>query len=308
VAAHADGKPLAVMGYAYAYNPIQPMLSVAEALTHMSPEEVVERYRDDPAFADLRHPAFAASGFDTGRWMLPWFVFWTMNCSIRAVDFWAVGGFDESFSGWGFEDIDLGYRLHRHGVQLVLTQDAWVVDSPHERDMAKNLGEAHANVIRMARKFPEPAVEMGVPLTITAQVPFWEMYYQEFAAWSRKVQDLSVADEIAQAASQAPSGGRIAVIGAGGTIPASLPPSVLVEFDRQLLDRALATGGHVGHHALGVWLPMADQSVDLVVITSRMAGLWDRWSEPLMAEARRIGRAVHTFDTSQEPLSVSASG
>lgn len=44
--------------------------------------------------------------------------FITRNVSIRAEDLWAVGGFDESFPGYGWEDIELGLRLHAKGVRL----------------------------------------------------------------------------------------------------------------------------------------------------------------------------------------------
>ncbi len=44
--------------------------------------------------------------------------FITRNVSIRAEDLWAVGGFDESFPGYGWEDIELGLRLHANGVTL----------------------------------------------------------------------------------------------------------------------------------------------------------------------------------------------
>jgi glycosyltransferase involved in cell wall biosynthesis len=42
----------------------------------------------------------------------------TRNFSVRAEDLWGVGGFDESFTGYGWEDIELGLRLRRHGVRL----------------------------------------------------------------------------------------------------------------------------------------------------------------------------------------------
>lgn len=42
----------------------------------------------------------------------------TRNLSIRAQDLWAVGGFDESFPGYGWEDIELGLRLHARGVRF----------------------------------------------------------------------------------------------------------------------------------------------------------------------------------------------
>ncbi len=46
------------------------------------------------------------------------YLFYTRNVSIRAEDLWAVGGFDESFPGYGWEDTELGLRLHVHGVRL----------------------------------------------------------------------------------------------------------------------------------------------------------------------------------------------
>ena len=43
----------------------------------------------------------------------------TRNLSIRAEDLWAAGGFDESFPGYGWEDIELGLRLQARGVRFV---------------------------------------------------------------------------------------------------------------------------------------------------------------------------------------------
>ncbi|HEV8353168.1 MAG TPA: glycosyltransferase [bacterium] len=43
----------------------------------------------------------------------------TRNLSIRAEDFRAAGGFDEGFVGYGWEDIELGLRMHRTGVRFL---------------------------------------------------------------------------------------------------------------------------------------------------------------------------------------------
>jgi hypothetical protein len=59
------------------------------------------------------------------------------------------GGFDERFRDWGAEDVELGYRLHRHGVPLVADIRPWAVENPHERDpdasmvTAKRSGPGH---------------------------------------------------------------------------------------------------------------------------------------------------------------------
>ena len=52
------------------------------------------------------------------------------NLSLRATDFWAVGGFDENFEGYGWFDRDLGLRLVRHGVHLRYDPEA-VADHFH---------------------------------------------------------------------------------------------------------------------------------------------------------------------------------
>lgn len=48
----------------------------------------------------------------------------TRNLSIRADDLWGVGGFDESFPGYGWEDIELGLRLHARGVRFMYDPQA----------------------------------------------------------------------------------------------------------------------------------------------------------------------------------------
>lgn len=48
----------------------------------------------------------------------------TRNLSIRAEDLWAVGGFDENFPGYGWEDIELGLRLRAHGVRFLYDPEA----------------------------------------------------------------------------------------------------------------------------------------------------------------------------------------
>lgn len=71
------------------------------------------RLPGDASFMDLRHEIFTRARFDLGAFAAPWCLFWTMNCSVEAEAFWLVGGFDESFRGWGGENLELGYRLFR---------------------------------------------------------------------------------------------------------------------------------------------------------------------------------------------------
>lgn len=45
--------------------------------------------------------------------------FTTGNSSVERDDLLKAGMFDEAFSGWGMEDVDLGYRLVSNGVKIV---------------------------------------------------------------------------------------------------------------------------------------------------------------------------------------------
>ncbi len=70
----------------------------------------------------------------------------TRNLSIRAEDLWAVGGFDESFPGYGWEDIELGLRLHARGVRFYYDAGAIgyhddVETLPRTRDKVRQAGE-----------------------------------------------------------------------------------------------------------------------------------------------------------------------
>jgi glycosyltransferase involved in cell wall biosynthesis len=64
----------------------------------------------------------------------PWMFVYSCNFSVRR------GGpelsFDEGYTGWGFEDLDIGYRLHRAGYAIFEAPEARVlhIDDPTPRD------------------------------------------------------------------------------------------------------------------------------------------------------------------------------
>lgn len=66
-------------------------------------------YRQDPQ-QHARH--------STERKTVPWHYFLTGNASARKADLLRVGVFDEEFTGYGHEDLELGYRLQKSGCTL----------------------------------------------------------------------------------------------------------------------------------------------------------------------------------------------
>lgn len=71
--------------------------------------EQYETYRQDPQ-RYARHRS--------DRKTVPWHYFLTGNASARKADLLRVGIFDEGFTGYGHEDLELGYRLQRAGCRL----------------------------------------------------------------------------------------------------------------------------------------------------------------------------------------------
>jgi glycosyltransferase involved in cell wall biosynthesis len=123
-----------------------------EVPTH---EEITTGERDD-RIADLK-------GREVAAHETPWIFVYSCNFSVR------LGGpelrFDEGYRGWGFEDLDLGYRLHRAGYSIFEAADARVlhIDDPAPRDPfvceARGLPPSYDTYVRNAvyfmDRFPE---------------------------------------------------------------------------------------------------------------------------------------------------------
>jgi len=79
----------------------------------------LEDYRTQTARPETRRPLQRP-----WRRRLSWLYFLTGNASVRRDDFDKVGGFDEAFTGYGHEDLELGYRLRKSGVEIAYDRDA----------------------------------------------------------------------------------------------------------------------------------------------------------------------------------------
>ncbi len=86
------------------------------------------------------HPSERGSLHKPTRKKLPWLYFLTGNASVRREDLMRVGRFDESFTGYGHEDLELGYRLERAGVTILYEPNAinyHCQDVPHDDQKEK---------------------------------------------------------------------------------------------------------------------------------------------------------------------------
>jgi glycosyltransferase involved in cell wall biosynthesis len=293
LAAHAGSEERrAVIGYCYGYNPTDEDPWVPDSFHALRPAELFRRHGDDRRFADTRERDYAQIGSDPMKWPLPWFYFFAMNCSVPADDFWAAGGFDEMFRSWGVEDVELGYRLYRNGATMVLSREAWTIEMPAQRSVKALLYGLMRNGRLFLDKFREPDIELLADGYLGTRISTTMSESYALHRWTREARDLEVRAEIEAAAAGLGADARLAVFGCGPSVPDWLPPAVLADFDAGLLARALADGRHAGHHAIGLRTALPSGSADVVIVTSRLAGLWDTHGNQIMHEAGRVGRRV----------------
>lgn len=128
--------------------------------------EVQCRSLDEYAFK-RDHPEQRGSLHPPSRKRLSWLYFLTGNASAERSDLQRAGGFDESFTGYGHEDLELGYRLQRAGVPILYEPRAvnyhWQ-DVPHE-DQIEKMKLAGRSTVRFYRKHPHFAVMANLGMT-----------------------------------------------------------------------------------------------------------------------------------------------
>lgn len=305
---------VAVIGEVYGYPlmsdgdpaPIPPGL--AEALEQLPLDQVVARFGDVPGFRDPRFEELRKLDFDLARRTYPEELYWSGNCSAEAADFWAVGGFDEEYRGWGMEDLDLGFQLGRRGVGFRYSPRAWTIEAPHERTPGNN-ESLYDNAMRymIKHRFCVTALEM---FWLSIQNPSDRLGAVEsanriVADWAAACREAEVAQELDLAFAAIRPGARVAVFGCGPEIPEAAAGAVLADFDPEVVRRLRAAGHEDVRNNVGIRLFLANHAVDVVVITSRLRGLWDRFGAAVLTEARRIGaETMRLFPDPSEPAAV----
>lgn len=117
------------------------------------------RKRDRPEERGSLHPP--------NRRKLSWLYFLTGNASVRRDDLLRVGSFDESFTGYGHEDLELGYRLRKAGVEIVYEPRAvnYHCQDVGHADQKQKMRLAGRSTARFYRKHPDLAVKLNLGMT-----------------------------------------------------------------------------------------------------------------------------------------------
>lgn len=109
---------------------------------------------------DFREPSLN-SGLHLNEYRAPWRFVYSHNMMINRSAFIASRGFDELFGdNWGYEDIELGFRLHQAGVSFFLLEEVPVYHLPHLEQSRMEQPLAIANAVRLTNLYPLGDVEL----------------------------------------------------------------------------------------------------------------------------------------------------
>lgn len=114
-----------------------------------------------------RRPALRRPLHPSTRKRLSWLYFLTGNASVPRAELERVGRFDEAFTGYGHEDLELGYRLERAGLRIEYAPEAvnyhW---HPVPFDQQQGRMElAGRSTVRFYRKHPAFGVRLRLGMT-----------------------------------------------------------------------------------------------------------------------------------------------
>ncbi|HEY9059756.1 MAG TPA: glycosyltransferase [Pseudobacteroides sp.] len=82
-------------------------------------------------YIENRHVVFNNSSYNASTVKTPWLFVYSCNMAVLKKNIQKIGGFDESYKGWGYEDIDLGYRLYKNGVKIVINHKMEAIHQYH---------------------------------------------------------------------------------------------------------------------------------------------------------------------------------
>ncbi|EGL18367.1 MULTISPECIES: glycosyltransferase family 2 protein [unclassified Paenibacillus] len=136
--------------------------SVVEGITPDNIGEIAVKLNKLPVWKDRREPFFLYMRDDIQQLALPWELGYSGAITVPARAALDIGGFDESYKGWGVEDIDFAYRLHREGVNFRSDRQAYAIHYPHESASSgdRQAFSDYQNRIQMHTKFKELETEL----------------------------------------------------------------------------------------------------------------------------------------------------
>lgn len=97
-------------------------------------KDVFRKYKFDNQKYELlegRYFFYERFSYNASSLLDPWGIVYSCNMAVPLKWLEKAGGFDEGFKGWGLEDVELGFKLHREGIKVVINSRLEVLHQFH---------------------------------------------------------------------------------------------------------------------------------------------------------------------------------
>jgi GT2 family glycosyltransferase len=118
----------------------------------------------DTRVLEMRHLAYNRLSYNLSSLKYPWLMSFGGNLIVPRKLLLEIGGFDENFRGWGYEDFELGYRLFKAGGKFVVNPRLEVIHQVHPQSpRGENNYEYFVEKCKDAFKDIEPGIFLSLP-------------------------------------------------------------------------------------------------------------------------------------------------
>jgi len=282
---HQKEKNISVIGYRFHLKRVFHHL-----LRNLIRKKAFDRLWQLPLRIDVRETGYKYSqAKELNQHPAPWRFYHSNNISLTRELFQRLGGFDDSFRGWGDEDLELGYRLWKNGVKFVLNRDAIGIHLDHSFDSKSRVDGIIENKRRFLLKHQDTQVEL-----FNDFLPISEELLPELARLEKLKNSPLTGAGKRSAPISLPNKRKKVLIGTGQEINFKQTFSLAVDFRPAYL--AAYQGPAEKINLLGYNLPYAENSFDLTVISHYLILFSDYFIFRIIAQALRLSGEVLIFE------------
>lgn len=248
-----------------------------------------------PQYDDSRHECFKYFNYDMKKMLAPYALLWGGNVSVTKKALDSVNGFDETMTGWGMEDVELGYRLYRGGAHFIINMDAKAIHIPHDIENAafSDITRDIKNKTFFHNKFQNIETELYLAGAYSVH---YNIYLSILFENSRKRFDytgMDFSNVLSHNLNDSLCNKGI-IFGAynGGIAPCFGRPTLL-EYDIDYVNILKKEYPEFSvYHQAGGFTPFSDKEFSWCIITDYWFYLSEKLTESVLREALRIAKKV----------------
>lgn len=198
-----------------------------------------------------------------------WIYYYSCCCTVLKEVFDKIGGFDETFIGWGVEDIDLGYRISLNG-SLSFLRGFTGIHVPHNRNVLYAEQDNCNNLKQMLKKSLRYDVEVTSVYRVSANI------LEKIRAFMNQMRMLNLPE-----LKPTQTNDTLYV----NAVSLNCPNGKLIYYDRG--------GNHTNYEMIGVSTFFANKSISTVIVSKNIVLYPISMICGILQECIRIGCNVY---------------